>query len=163
MPTAKSIAAKKHAPQSPSRAPLRRGVARSRAATNDRLFLGRRASRQRPRPRPHSAFRRRRPTTASASAAPALASWRSSSASSAAGSARDEAIARLSKIMDWLERATCYHGLFPHFMNGAHGRDDAARPEGRRRRHRRERLSLPGAALRAPIFRPRRARRETSA
>jgi hypothetical protein len=34
---------------------------------------------------------------------------------------RDEAIARLSKIMDWLERATCYHGLFPHFMHGASG------------------------------------------
>jgi hypothetical protein len=34
---------------------------------------------------------------------------------------RDEAIARLSKIMDWLERATCYHGLFPHFIHGATG------------------------------------------
>jgi hypothetical protein len=35
--------------------------------------------------------------------------------------AREDAIARLSKIMDWLEGATCYHGLFPHFMNGRTG------------------------------------------
>jgi hypothetical protein len=34
---------------------------------------------------------------------------------------REEAIARLSKIVGWLEKATCYHGLFPHFMDGRTG------------------------------------------
>jgi hypothetical protein len=34
---------------------------------------------------------------------------------------RDEAIERLGKMIDWLERATCYHGLFPHYMNGRTG------------------------------------------
>ncbi len=35
--------------------------------------------------------------------------------------ARAEAISRLSLMLGLLERATCYHGLFPHFMNGASG------------------------------------------
>jgi len=35
--------------------------------------------------------------------------------------AREEAIARLSSMLDLLERAPCYHGHFPHFMNGRTG------------------------------------------
>jgi hypothetical protein len=35
--------------------------------------------------------------------------------------AREEAIARLSSMLDFLERAPCYHGHFPHFMNGRIG------------------------------------------
>ena len=34
---------------------------------------------------------------------------------------RGEAIARLSSMLDLLERAPCYHGHFPHFMNGRTG------------------------------------------
>ena len=34
---------------------------------------------------------------------------------------RAEAHARLSKSLDCLERATCYHGLYPHFMHGDTG------------------------------------------
>jgi hypothetical protein len=34
---------------------------------------------------------------------------------------REEAIERLTKIVGWLERTTCYHGLFPHFMDGRTG------------------------------------------
>ena len=34
---------------------------------------------------------------------------------------RDEARARLSKSLDCLEKATCYHGLYPHFMHGDTG------------------------------------------
>jgi hypothetical protein len=34
---------------------------------------------------------------------------------------RDEACARLSKSLDCLEKATCYHGLYPHFMHGDTG------------------------------------------
>jgi hypothetical protein len=34
---------------------------------------------------------------------------------------REEAVERLSMMIDWLEKATCYHGLFPHFMNGRTG------------------------------------------
>ena len=34
---------------------------------------------------------------------------------------RDEATARLALMLDLLERATCYHGHFPHFMNGRTG------------------------------------------
>ena len=34
---------------------------------------------------------------------------------------RAEALARLSKSLDCLERATCYHGLYPHFMHGDTG------------------------------------------
>jgi hypothetical protein len=46
---------------------------------------------------------------------------------------RDEALERLSRMLDVLERATCYHGVYPHFMHGATGatipfwrKDDAA-------------------------------------
>ena len=31
---------------------------------------------------------------------------------------RDEALARLRKMLDFLYRATCYHGAFAHFING---------------------------------------------
>lgn len=34
---------------------------------------------------------------------------------------REEAVARLHLMLDCLERATCYHGIFPHFMHGATG------------------------------------------
>ena len=34
---------------------------------------------------------------------------------------RDEAIGRLGDMLDLLGRATCYHGVFPHFMNGDSG------------------------------------------
>ena len=34
---------------------------------------------------------------------------------------RAEVLARLSKALDCLERATCYHGLYPHFMHGDTG------------------------------------------
>jgi hypothetical protein len=46
---------------------------------------------------------------------------------------RAEALARLRRMLDVLLHATCYHGVFPHFMNGATGatipfgrKDDAA-------------------------------------
>lgn len=35
--------------------------------------------------------------------------------------ARDAAIARLRANLSWLEQTTCYHGLFPHFLNGRTG------------------------------------------
>jgi hypothetical protein len=34
---------------------------------------------------------------------------------------RGEALMRLASMLDLLERAPCYHGLFPHFMNGRTG------------------------------------------
>jgi hypothetical protein len=34
---------------------------------------------------------------------------------------RKQAGARISSMLDCLERATCYHGLYPHFMNGRTG------------------------------------------
>lgn len=34
---------------------------------------------------------------------------------------RDEALARLGIMLDFLERAPCFHGLFPHYMNGRTG------------------------------------------
>ena len=34
---------------------------------------------------------------------------------------RESAVARLSLMLELLERATCYHGLFPHFMNSRTG------------------------------------------
>ena len=46
---------------------------------------------------------------------------------------RDTAVRRLTKIADFLTHADCYHGIFPHFMNGRTGKaipfdrlDDAA-------------------------------------
>ncbi len=42
---------------------------------------------------------------------------------------RDEAAARFALMLDLLERAPCYHGVFPHFMNGRTG---AAIPFGRK-------------------------------
>ncbi len=46
---------------------------------------------------------------------------------------RAEALERLGRMLDVLERAPCYHGVYPHFMNGATGatipfwrKDDAA-------------------------------------
>ena len=42
---------------------------------------------------------------------------------------RAEAQARLSTMLDCLETATCYHGLYPHFM---HGRTGATRPFSRK-------------------------------
>ena len=35
--------------------------------------------------------------------------------------AREAAVQRLNRMLDVLVRATCYHGAFPHFMNGATG------------------------------------------
>jgi len=35
--------------------------------------------------------------------------------------AREEALARIALMLDLLERATCYHGVFPHFLNGRTG------------------------------------------
>ena len=35
---------------------------------------------------------------------------------------RDTALRRLVKIVDFLTKADCYHGIFPHFMNGATGK-----------------------------------------
>ncbi len=35
---------------------------------------------------------------------------------------RDTAIRRLIKIVDFLIKADCYHGIYPHFMNGATGK-----------------------------------------
>ncbi|MBV9289858.1 MAG: beta-glucosidase [Hyphomicrobiales bacterium] len=34
---------------------------------------------------------------------------------------RREALARIAAMLDCLEKATCYHGLYPHFMNGSTG------------------------------------------
>ena len=34
---------------------------------------------------------------------------------------RPQGLARLSTMLDCLERATCYHGLYPHFMHGETG------------------------------------------
>jgi hypothetical protein len=46
---------------------------------------------------------------------------------------RDDALIRLHAMLACLEKATCYHGMFPHFMNGSTGatvpftrKDDAA-------------------------------------
>lgn len=36
--------------------------------------------------------------------------------------ARDQGITRLQKILDFLERADRFHGVYPHWMNGATGR-----------------------------------------
>ena len=66
---------------------------------------------------------------------------------------REEALHRLLTMVRHLERAQCYHGVFPHWLNGADRRDDPVRPQGRRRRPRRDVVSDPGAALRAPVFR----------
>jgi len=48
---------------------------------------------------------------------------------------RTEAVARLARMLDALERAERYHGVYPHFMDGVSGatipfgpRDDVARP-----------------------------------
>lgn len=35
---------------------------------------------------------------------------------------RDTALKRLTKIADFLIKADCYHGIYPHFMNGATGK-----------------------------------------
>jgi hypothetical protein len=35
---------------------------------------------------------------------------------------RDTAVKRLIKIVDFLIRADCFHGIYPHFMNGATGK-----------------------------------------
>jgi hypothetical protein len=35
---------------------------------------------------------------------------------------KDTALRRLVKIADFLAKADCYHGIYPHFMNGATGR-----------------------------------------
>ena len=35
---------------------------------------------------------------------------------------RDTALKRLIKIVDFLIKANCYHGIYPHFMNGATGK-----------------------------------------
>ena len=35
---------------------------------------------------------------------------------------RDTALKRLVKIVDFLIKADCYHGIYPHFMNGTTGK-----------------------------------------
>src|SRR3569833_3918977 len=35
---------------------------------------------------------------------------------------RDTALKRLAKIVDFLAKADCYHGIYPHFMNGVTGK-----------------------------------------
>ncbi len=35
---------------------------------------------------------------------------------------RDTALRRLIKIVDFLIKADCYHGIYPHFMNGKTGK-----------------------------------------
>src|SRR5215475_2142074 len=35
---------------------------------------------------------------------------------------KDTALNRLIKIADFLTKADCYHGIYPHFMNGATGK-----------------------------------------
>lgn len=42
-------------------------------------------------------------------------------ASSRTWISRESAVARLTLMLDLLERATCFHGHFPHFMNGSTG------------------------------------------
>ena len=37
---------------------------------------------------------------------------------------RDTALNRLIKIVDFLTKADCFHGIYPHFMNGATGKTD---------------------------------------
>ena len=34
---------------------------------------------------------------------------------------REEALAKLTAMVGWLERAACFHGLFPHYVNGRTG------------------------------------------
>src|SRR4029077_11905736 len=34
---------------------------------------------------------------------------------------REQALARLAVMMDCLEKATCYHGMYPHFLRGDTG------------------------------------------
>src|SRR5262249_51757682 len=34
---------------------------------------------------------------------------------------REQAVERLGRMLDLLTRARCYHGAFPHFMNGTTG------------------------------------------
>ena len=164
MPTAKSTRRQEtRSRDANQRAPLRRGVARPRPAANDSVFSGTARI-------PSAAWRSTacdfpamRPTIASGSAARLWHDGDHRRRRARLDRTRAKRSRVCSAIMDWLGRATCYHGLFPHFIERPHRRDAAARPQGRRRRHRRERLSVPGAALRAPIFRPRRAGRETSA
>lgn len=35
--------------------------------------------------------------------------------------AAEEAVERLNAMLNVLDRSTCYHGMYPHFMNGATG------------------------------------------
>ncbi len=35
---------------------------------------------------------------------------------------RDTAVGRLIRIADFLINADCYHGIYPHFMNGRTGK-----------------------------------------
>ncbi|HEX8782292.1 MAG TPA: hypothetical protein VF764_02910, partial [Steroidobacteraceae bacterium] len=34
---------------------------------------------------------------------------------------REQALARLTAMLECLEKATCYHGMYPHFMRGDTG------------------------------------------
>src|SRR5450755_1656421 len=61
---------------------------------------------------------------------------------------REAALDRLERMLDLLTRATCYHGVFPHFMNGCTGatipfmrKDDGG-----------DILPVHGTAVRAAIF-----------
>ncbi len=75
---------------------------------------------------------------------------------------RADALARLSKMLDCLERATCYHGLYPHFMHGDTGATKPFSRKGRRRRSGRERVPVPGPPMRARLFRSRYVRRRNA-
>ena len=61
-------------------------------------------------------------------------------------------------MLKLLSRATCYHGAFPHFMNGRTGATNPFHPQGRWRRSGRDRLPDDGTPVRQGIFRPRHPR-----
>ena len=68
---------------------------------------------------------------------------------------RADVLARLSKALDCLERATCYHGLYPHFMHGDTG---ATKPFSRKDDGAdlvETRVPVSGAPVRARLFRSR--------
>ena len=69
---------------------------------------------------------------------------------------RKQALARLSVMLDCLEKATCYHGMYPHFMHGDTGatlpfsrKDDGADLV-------ETLVPVPGPFVRARLFRSRR-------
>ena len=104
------------------RRPRRRGAARPRAAADASLLLGLRPSGQRPRARAQQRHARSTASRPSPPAAAASASWRSSSACRAAGSAAPKRSTRLWTMVRFLLKADSYHGVWPHFLNGDTGK-----------------------------------------